>query len=127
MPRKGTAIVQYKLRIRESLRKKIEQAAKQHDVSANAEMARRLEQSFVAERDRALIDYIDRRIELLIQQAEDRWLSADSLYQQMRKAWRPLNDQIEQLPLPQRVALKETIAPIGRLVATPQTNEEVES
>ncbi len=46
MPRKPTAIVQYKLRIREALRRRIEAAAKARRVSANAEMAQRLEQSF---------------------------------------------------------------------------------
>jgi hypothetical protein len=46
MPRKPSAILDYKLRIRESLRRKIEQAAKKGQVSMNYEMASRLERSF---------------------------------------------------------------------------------
>ena len=49
MARKPTDIVQYKLRIRESLRRRIEQAAKKGGVSANQEMASRLERSFEEE------------------------------------------------------------------------------
>jgi hypothetical protein len=49
MKRKPSAIVQYKLRIRESLRRQIEKAAKQNEVSANAEMAKRLQDSFQQE------------------------------------------------------------------------------
>jgi hypothetical protein len=54
MPRKPSAIVQYKLRIRETLRRRIEQAAKQHGVSANQEMVSRLERSFELEEIREL-------------------------------------------------------------------------
>jgi flagellar motility protein MotE (MotC chaperone) len=46
MPRKPSAVLQYKLRIRETLRRKIEKAAEKNRVSANAEMARRLERTF---------------------------------------------------------------------------------
>jgi hypothetical protein len=46
MARKTSAIVQYKLRIRETLRRRIEQAAKARGVSANYEMMSRLERSF---------------------------------------------------------------------------------
>jgi hypothetical protein len=54
MARKPTDIVQYKLRIRESLRRRIEQAAKKSGVSANQEMVGRLEASFEAETVRKL-------------------------------------------------------------------------
>jgi hypothetical protein len=56
MPRKPSAIVQYKLRIRETLRRRIEQEAKKHGVSANQEMVSRLERSFEFERVRDLDD-----------------------------------------------------------------------
>ncbi|WP_298102469.1 hypothetical protein [Bradyrhizobium sp.] len=45
-PRKPTAILQYKLRVRESLRRKIEKAAGQNNNSANQEMVNRLEATF---------------------------------------------------------------------------------
>jgi len=54
MPRKPTDIVQYKLRIRESLRRRIEHAAKKRGLSANQEMAIRLEHSFELETVRKL-------------------------------------------------------------------------
>ena len=49
MPRKPSAMLQYKLRIRETLRRRIEEAANKRGVSANFEMASRLEQSFEKE------------------------------------------------------------------------------
>ena len=54
MARKPTDIVQYKLRIRESLRRRIEQAAKKNGVSANQEMVSRLARSFEQETTRQL-------------------------------------------------------------------------
>jgi hypothetical protein len=50
MPRKASAVLTYKLRIREALRRRIEQAAKKREVSLNYEMATRLERSFDEER-----------------------------------------------------------------------------
>lgn len=46
MPRKPTAMLQYKLQIRETLRRRIEAAANKRGVSTNAEMVSRLEHSF---------------------------------------------------------------------------------
>jgi hypothetical protein len=46
MARKRSATYDYKLRIREPLRRQIEAAAKKRGVSNNAEMTRRLERSF---------------------------------------------------------------------------------
>jgi len=54
MPRKESAILDYKLRIRESLRRRIEAAAKRHGVSLNFEMASRLERSFDQESQRSM-------------------------------------------------------------------------
>jgi hypothetical protein len=49
MARKPTEFVQFKLRIREGLRREIERAAKKKAISANAEAVERLEQSFKAD------------------------------------------------------------------------------
>jgi hypothetical protein len=46
MKRKSTAYVQFKARMQERLRAKLEHAAKQHGVSINAEIIDRLERSF---------------------------------------------------------------------------------
>jgi len=54
MPRKQSAILDYKLRIRESLRRRIEVAAKRRGVSLNFEMASRLERSFDQESQRSM-------------------------------------------------------------------------
>ncbi|MDA9424033.1 Arc family DNA-binding protein [Bradyrhizobium sp. CCBAU 53380] len=56
MPRKPSDIVQYKLRIRESLRRKIEKAAEKNRTSANQEMVSRLEASFDQEELRSIRD-----------------------------------------------------------------------
>jgi hypothetical protein len=66
MPRKPIEVVQYKLRIREALRRRIERAAKEHGVSANQEMASRLERSFEQESVRK-IDLIATQMEKLVQ------------------------------------------------------------
>jgi hypothetical protein len=58
MPRKPTDIVQYKLRIRETLRRRIAQEAKKRGISANQEMVRRLELSFHREQEKNLADHI---------------------------------------------------------------------
>lgn len=59
MSRKPAAIVQYKLRIREVLRRRIEQAAKKRGVSANYEMSSRLERSFEQEALRTIDQIAD--------------------------------------------------------------------
>jgi predicted transcriptional regulator len=46
MPRKPSDVTQIKIRVREDLRRRLEQAAKKHDVSINAEMTSRLASSF---------------------------------------------------------------------------------
>jgi len=54
MTRKITAIAQLKLRIREDLRRRLEQAAKKRDASLNFEMTDRLRASFDQETYRTL-------------------------------------------------------------------------
>ncbi|HXB76727.1 MAG TPA: Arc family DNA-binding protein [Bradyrhizobium sp.] len=56
MPRKSTEFVQFKLRIREGLRREIEKAAKKKGISANAEAVERLEKSLVAENQFGLLE-----------------------------------------------------------------------
>jgi predicted NBD/HSP70 family sugar kinase len=46
MARKSSRVVQYKIRVREALRRRIEKAAEKNGVSANHEMVSRLERSF---------------------------------------------------------------------------------
>jgi hypothetical protein len=46
MVRKPSDVIQYKIRIREDLRRRLEQAAKRHDRSINSEIASRLGESF---------------------------------------------------------------------------------
>jgi Arc-like DNA binding domain len=56
VPRKESALLDYKLRIRESLRRRLAQSAERRGISMNAEMTRRLEESFDQERTRSLDD-----------------------------------------------------------------------
>jgi len=56
MSRKESAVLDYKLRIREVLRRRLAQAAERRGVSLNAEMVRRLEESFDQESKRSLDD-----------------------------------------------------------------------
>jgi hypothetical protein len=60
MARKATEYVQFKLRIRESLRRRIEREAEKKNQSANAEAVERLEDSFTAhEKSQRSTDFID--------------------------------------------------------------------
>jgi hypothetical protein len=63
MPRKLSDIVQFKLRIREELRRRLERAAKRHGVSINHEIAGRIERSFDHDATRTL-DIVARDIEI---------------------------------------------------------------
>ena len=64
MAKKTTAIVPTMLRMREDLRQQLEREAKKKDHSLNAEMVQRLEQSFVRERNSAIVDYLVRHNEV---------------------------------------------------------------
>jgi hypothetical protein len=63
--RKPTDIVSPNLRIREELRRRLEQEAKRRAVSLNAEMARRLEHSFELDAMRSLDGIAERMIAAL--------------------------------------------------------------
>src|SRR6478672_7712757 len=54
MPRKPSDTIAFKLRIRESLRRKLEVAAERNNTSINAEIANRLARSFETEAVRSL-------------------------------------------------------------------------
>jgi hypothetical protein len=54
--RKSTALVPNMIRMREELRKRLEQQAKKNDRSLNSEMVARLEKSFVQDRDAMILD-----------------------------------------------------------------------
>ena len=83
MPRKPVDIAHVNLRIREHLRKRLEAAAKRHQVSLNSEVMQRLETSFV---DKARNDFVTIAQDLNLQIAdldrqttrmEDAWLRLD--------------------------------------------------
>src|SRR5262249_3622208 len=66
MTRKPTEYVQFKLRIREALRRKLERAAEKKAISTNAEAVERLEESFAEEeRHLAFQNEMDERREEL--------------------------------------------------------------
>jgi hypothetical protein len=71
MAKKSTAIVPTMLRIREELRKRLEREAKKRDHSLNAEMAERLEKSFSASRDGAILDMLVRHDDVSAQLLRD--------------------------------------------------------
>ncbi len=78
MPRKPADIVQYKLRIREGLRRGIEQAAKKNRRSANQEMVARLAGSFQQEPVRQLESIVDDMFRIL-ETLTDRTREAEAL------------------------------------------------
>ena len=119
MPRKPSAILQYKLRIRESLRRRIEKAAEKNGVSANSEMVSRLERSF--DQERAIeIDSVAHHIEAA-------WARLDQIFHDLNnqgdllRAAEELVAQVEQL-LPaerQTTGIKkavERIREVGKVI-----------
>jgi hypothetical protein len=115
MPRKPSDIVQYKLRIRESLRRRIEKAAKKNKTSANQEMANRLEHSFDQEQFH--------EIENVTVGLKASWFRVESLFARaafLRDLVRAANElvaQIEQLPAEtqDRAALKAAVEQVKQL------------
>ena len=67
--RKPSAVLDCKLRIRQSLRRQIAQAAEKNGVTLNAEMVRRLDESFTREKQEAL-EEVTRRLENVLFKAE---------------------------------------------------------
>ncbi|MBV9532078.1 MAG: hypothetical protein JO283_13680 [Bradyrhizobium sp.] len=60
MARKATALIQFKLRIREHLRARLQQAADRRGVTLTQEIADRLEKSFEAESRQELSEVTER-------------------------------------------------------------------
>jgi hypothetical protein len=118
MPRKPSAILQYKLRIRESLRRRIEKAAEKNKVSANYEMVSRLERSFDQEHTI--------EIAAVAGHIEAAWARLDQIFHELNKqgdllgAAEELVAQIEQLPAErQTTGIKkavERVKQIGKVI-----------
>ena len=118
MPRKLTDTIQVNLRIKESLRRRLEQAAKKRDVSLNFEMVDRLKGSFDQDAHRT-IEAAAARIELVAERFGDLAREAAGpvlLWQHqprpdLREAGEALVAQIEQLPaeIRAREALKDAV------------------
>jgi hypothetical protein len=109
--RKETALLQYKLRIREALRRKIAKAAEKRGVSANYEMTWRLEQSFERE-DMFSIHDVAEDLRIV-------WARCGNAFHELNKqgdlmrAAEALMKAVEQLPEisgPIQTALKKTKA-----------------
>jgi hypothetical protein len=115
MPRKPSDILQYKLRIRESLRRRIEKVAEKNKVSANQEMVNRLERSFDQEH---LSD-----IDSVTVGLKESWFRVERLFDRLAllsdllKAASELVAQIEQLPaeIQDRAALKAAVEQVKQI------------
>jgi hypothetical protein len=79
--RKSTTVVQFKLRIREGLRRKVEAAAIRNEVSANAEMAARLENSFDADAGAQLDAVVTQATKVLANIDWEIWKNVDLLHE----------------------------------------------
>jgi hypothetical protein len=115
MPRKPSDILQYKLRIRESLRRRIEKTAEKNKVSANQEMVNRLERSFDQEH---LSD-----IDSVAVGLKESWFRVERLFDRLAllsdllQAASELVAQIEQLPaeIQNRAALKAAVEQVRQV------------
>jgi hypothetical protein len=81
MAKKSTAIVPTMLRIREDLRKRLEREAKKKDHSLNAEMASRLEQSFVDDEQN------QREVKIIRMMMDSPDISVDLMKKIVRELW----------------------------------------
>ena len=112
MPRKPSDVTQIKIRVREDLRRRLEQAAKKRDVSVNFEMVDRLKASFDQTAHRTIdeaaasIKLVAERFEHYARETVDRNLLDD-----LREAGAALVAQIEQQPaeIRARKELKDTV------------------
>ena len=111
MPRKPSDIVQYKLRIRESLRRRIEKAAEKNKTSANQEMAKRLFISF----DQENLHDIE-SVAIALKGSFEGMIARVFLHELLRAA-NELVAQIEQLPAEtqDRAELKAAVEQVKQL------------
>ena len=113
MTRKRTDTAQLKLRIREALRRRLEQAAKKRDVSLNFEMTSRLTESFDREALRtidAVASNLENVWERFARESENR-----SLQEELMRAAEAL---IEQLPaeIQERAAVKAAVEQVEKAI-----------
>jgi chemotaxis methyl-accepting protein methylase len=115
MPRKPSDIVQYKLRIRESLRRRIEKAAEKNQTSANSEMANRLEASFRQEGVDELSALVMKATRVFSLVDVEAWIKSDGRHGLVHAA-SALVLQVLQLPdeIKNRPGLKEAVEQINR-------------
>ena len=115
MARKPADIVQPSLRIREDLRRRLEQAAKKRGVSLNIEMTTRLKESFDREAHRT--------IDSVASDLENVWtrfaevLHTDNLQEELMRATEAL---VEQLPaeIRERETIKEAVERVQKAITT---------
>jgi hypothetical protein len=105
--RKKTDIVQFKLRIREGLRGRLESAAKNQERSLNSEIVARLEESFRRSELASLTENVD-RLSALYERTQGLFLMGvpPVLRAEMeaREKARALPDQEPELPMPHESA-----------------------
>jgi hypothetical protein len=117
MARKPADIVQPSLRIRDDLRRRLEQAAKKRGVSLNFEMTNRLKESFDREAHRT--------IDSVASDLENVWtrfaevLHNDSLQEELMRATEAL---VEQLPaeVRERETIKEAVERVQKAIRPTQ-------
>jgi hypothetical protein len=115
VPRKPTDIVQLKLRIRETLRRRIEAAAKKRQVSANYEMTSRLQQSFDQEAQRT--------IDAIAADIKTHWLRFGDAWHDLNKQgalWQAAEALIAALPAESRARepVANAVAQVEQAIAT---------
>jgi hypothetical protein len=113
--RKKTDIVQFKLRIREGLRGRLESAAKNQERSLNSEIVTRLEESFRRSELASLTENVDRlsalheRTQAFFARvssspAPRKWIGEMEAEMEARQKARALPDQEPELPMPHESA-----------------------
>ena len=115
MARKPSDVLQYKLRIRESLRRRIEKAAEKNQTSANQEMVNRLARSFDQEKLHE-IDTVAVGIKASFLRVEG-MVARITFLHDLLKAASELVSQIERLPAEtqNRAALKAAVEQVKQL------------
>jgi Arc-like DNA binding domain len=114
MAREPSDLVQYKLRIREEVRGRLEQAAKKRGVSVNYEITSRIEDSFGRESLRT-IDVVASGLELRWARFENAFHALDKQGDLLRGT-EALLAQIEELPSEIQEALASAVTRVRRTI-----------